>query len=104
MYRLTTPTITFTFPESVDLTLAENIYVTFANQQKRKIFEKIESDLTITAHSVGVFLSQEETKSLPDTVKVQLNWIYNDAGIKKRACSNTVTISVQENLKKEIIE
>ena len=104
MYRLTTPTITFTLPETVDLTLATNVFVTFATRQQKKIFEKTESDLNITAHTVGVFLSQAETKELTgDTVKVQLNWTYVENNITKRACSNIIDISVRENLKKEII-
>lgn len=104
MYRLTTPTITFHLPETVDLTQADEIFVTFANRQQKKILEKNESELTITATTVGVFLTQEETKSLTgDEVKVQLNWTYNEDGQVKRACSNIVNISVKENLKKEII-
>lgn len=104
MYRLTTPTITFTLPETVDLTLASNVYITFATRQQKKLFEKTESDLVITAHTVGVFLTQEDTQELTgDSVKVQLNWTYMDGGIKKRACSNIVDISVRDNLKKEII-
>lgn len=104
MYRLTTPTITFRLPETVDLTLADNIFVTFATRQQKKIFEKTESDLIITEHTVGVFLSQEETKDLTgDTIKVQLNWTYVEDNITKRACSNIVEIAVRENLKKEII-
>ena len=63
MYRLTTPTITFHLPETVDLTQADEIFVTFANRQQKKILEKNESELTITATTVGVFLTQEETKT-----------------------------------------
>ena len=104
MYRLTTPTITFTLPETVDMTLATNVFVTFATRQQKKILEKTESDLIITEHTVGVFLSQEETKNLTgDVVKVQLNWTYVESGVTKRACSNIIDISVRENLKKEII-
>lgn len=104
MYRLTTPTITFKLPETVDLTFASNLYVTFATKQQKKLFEKTESELDIAAHTVGVFLTQEETKELTgDIVKVQLNWTYIEGGITKRACSNIVDIAVRENLKKEII-
>lgn len=104
MYRLTTPTITFKLPETVDLTLASNLYVTFATKQQKKLLEKTESELDITAHTVGVFLTQEETKELiGDSVKVQLNWTYVEDDVTKRACSNIVEISVRENLKKEII-
>lgn len=105
MYRLTTPTITFLLPETVDLTLADNIYVTFATKQLRKLLEKTSTELEITAHTVGVFLTQEETQALTgDVVRVQLNWTYNEEGVTKRACSNIVDISIRENLKREIIE
>lgn len=106
MYKLTTPTITFTLPDTVDMTTAEELYVTFATRQSRPIFEKTKDDLEITTNTVGVFLSQEETQQLTgEVVKVQLNWTYIDEedNIKKRACSNIVDISVKENLKKEII-
>jgi len=105
MYRLTTPTITFTLPCSVDLTIAEDIYVTFATKQSRKLLEKSGAELEVFEHAVGVFLTQEETQLLTsDTVKVQLNWTYKEGGKTKRACSNIIDISVRENLKKEIIE
>lgn len=29
MYKITTPTVTFTFPAGVDMTHAENVFVTF---------------------------------------------------------------------------
>lgn len=107
MYRGTTPTFTFTLPDEVDLTLAENVYVTFAKMNETIIFtkDKDDEDIEIIAHSVEVYLTQEETLALPiGQVKVQLNWLYDDDGVTKRACSNKAVIQTSRNLIDEVLE
>lgn len=105
MYRGTTPTYTFTLPDEVDLTLASKVYVTFAKMDETIIFTKDNDDIEITAHSVEVYLTQEETLALPDgRIKVQLNWLYDDNGVTKRACSNKVVITTQKNLIDKVLE
>lgn len=99
MYRGTTPTYSFIMPEGVDLTLAQNVYVTFANVKDRVIFTKTGADLEVTASQVDVYLTQEETLSFPQgDVRVQLNWTYDQGGRTKRACSQKMTISTERNL------
>ena len=85
MYRLTTPTISFTFPQEVDMTLADEVYVTFTDTKNNILLEKKGSDLDVTATSVSLFLSQEDTIDFPTKgVRVQINWTYTDEGVLKK--------------------
>lgn len=105
MYRGTTPTFTFTLPETVDLTEADSVYVTFAEMDETLIYTKTGEELSIEEHSVEVYLTQEETLALPDgRVKVQLNWLYEEGTLLKRACSNIITIDANKNLLDEVLE
>ena len=104
MYRGTTPTYKFLMPKCVDLTEASDVFVTFSNESHVEILTKTGSDLEITSEYVAVYLSQEETLSFPNgKVLVQLNWLYNESGIKKRACSNILTVKSMRNLKNEVL-
>lgn len=58
MRRGTTPTHTFT--TDIDLTDAEVIFITY-EQSGKAVMEKTADDLTITADSLTVKLTQEET-------------------------------------------
>ncbi len=104
MYKITTPTVTFTFPAGVDMTQAENVFVTFSDLKSSKIIEKTGESLTITSNAVEVLLTQEDTQRFPvGTVKVQINWTYLDEGITKRACTDVMAFIVRDNLHPEII-
>ena len=105
MYRGTTPTYTFTLPETVDLTEADKVFVTFAKMSEEIIYTKENADLTIEAHSVAVYLTQEETLALPNgQLKVQLNWLDHQGTLLKRACSNKLVIETNKNLIDEVLE
>ena len=98
--RGTTPTFVLTFTEqTLDLTQAVNVYVTF--QSAGQTLTKTGEDLTVEAKQISVFLSQEETLAMGDTVKVQANWTKN-GGI--RAASDIVTYSLSDQLLREVIE
>ncbi len=100
MYRATTPTITFNIP--VDLTEASEVYVTFAYQGG--VLTKTSESLTITTSSVAVYLSQEETLTLPvGEVTAQINWLYEEEGAIKRACSNIIKVNISRNLIDEVL-
>lgn len=104
MYRGTTPTFTFTLPDEVDLTEADSVYVTFAKMDETTILTKTGEDLSVSEHSVEVYLTQEETLSLPTgRIKAQLNWLYDDEETIKRACSNKVVIQTNDNLIDEVL-
>ena len=105
--RGTTPTFKLSLPASVDLTKANNIYVSFS-QQSVKIVKSGE-DLEVSAHEVDVYLTQEESlkfvcytydgKSNP--VDIQLNWTYDDGS---RACSTIVSVNVGRNLIGKVLD
>ena len=104
MYRGTTPTYTFTMPEGVDLTLADEIYVTFCKTNDALIMTKTGADLVVSSDKVDVFLTQEETLAFPNGfVQVQLNWLYQEEGRSKRACSNKMRIKAEKNLIDEVL-
>ena len=103
MYRATTPTVTFNFPSTVDMTQASDVKVTF--KSKRYNLTKDSEDLVIDAHSVSVLLTQEETiKFALGNFEAQVNWLYNEGNIVKRACSNIVVLTANENLLNEVWE
>ena len=104
MYRGTTPTYTFTMPRGVDLTQASAVFVTFARKDESIIMTKTGDALDVSESTVEVYLTQEETLAFPNgTVQVQLNWIYQEGGKTKRACSNIMQISTRRNLVDEVI-
>lgn len=104
-YQGTTPTFSFTLPESVDLTLGSSHTLTFSYPETEQvILEKSEDDLDISEHQISVFLTQEETFLMPKRVKVQLNWLYQDGAKVRRACSAKKVIPWDTNLKKEVME
>lgn len=104
MYRGTTPTYTFILPETVDISLASQVYVTFCKMNGDLIYTKTGDDLNIAENSVEVYLTQEETLKFPNgSVQVQLNWIYSDENKDKRACSEIMTITAKKNLIDEVI-
>lgn len=95
-----TPTFTFTLPNTVDLTQAENVYVTF--RQANKELTKTGRDITVREHEVDVFLSQTETLGFErGTVRAQINWTYDDGN---RGETNIVSIEWAETLLREVLE
>lgn len=99
MTQATTPTFTLTVPNEVDLTQAAHIYFTLI--QGANIISKSDTDLTVTAHSVEVFLTQAETLPFKaGKAALQLNWTYPDGS---RACSNIASVSITANLLKVVV-
>lgn len=102
--RGTTPTFTLTFPSTgqnvVDLTQARNVYVTFKNGNKT--ITKTGEDLTVEAHSISVYLNQEETLSFTRFgTEIQANWTYENG---RRAASEIKTYSFSEQLLNKVVE
>lgn len=93
--RGTTPTITLTLDdETIDLTLASAVYVTFS--KKGLTVTKTGEDLTVAAQTVEVALSQTETLEFErGPVKVQLNWKFIDGS---RQASTVEKIDLTEQL------
>ena len=99
MVQATTPTFVLTLPNTVDLSLAENVY--FSLKQGANSIVKTGDALVIDGQTVSVYLSQEET--LPffgGIARLQLNWTYDNGS---RACSKIVSVPVGDNLLKEVL-
>ena len=97
-----TSTIVMRFPEgTVDFTLADTMV--FALRQGDVVLRKDSPDpsIEITANTVTVTLTQEETLMFePGVGKVQLNWLYGDG---KRGNSNEVGIYIYPNILPEVL-
>lgn len=101
IYKASTPTITATLPNGVDLTNALKVYVSFAKGEKTFLTVK---DPVVDGREVMVFLSQEETLAFPTgDVLMQLNWTYNDDEKVLRQPTNIGTIRVRRNLYDDVM-
>lgn len=99
MFRGTTPTYIFKTNDDIDLTIADKVYVTFSGMDEGEIMTKTDDALVVSADTIEVYLTQQETLSFPNgKIKVQINWLYGEEGRTKRACSQKMTIDAQKNL------
>ena len=104
MYKGTTPTYIFTFPEDVDISQADEIYVSIGDLNGEEILRLTGNDLDVVDNTVQIYLDQAQTLALPSgRARCQLNWIYQDGAKLKRACSQIMTISVRENMIGEVL-
>ena len=105
MIRATTPTFIFTIKsDTLDLTQAESIYVTFSQGSKK--ITKDGEDVTIDGtKTVSVWLTQEESLALSEgEMEVQINWTYEDAyGNHRRAATVVKSICVTNQLLRRIL-
>ena len=100
MYRGTTPTLIFTFPNDFDVTQASVVLVTISDRGT-PLFEKTGEDIEVDEHTVSVFLSQEETLRMPiGEVSCQINLLYAD---NTRVATNIVRVDWQKNLHNEVM-
>ena len=100
MVQATTPTFVLTLPQDVDLSEARNVY--FTATQSRIILTKTGEDLTIDRNVVSVYLTQAETLMFSvGKIELQLNWTYPNG---ERACTNVVSVDVDKNLLKKVVE
>ena len=98
--RGVTPTFTLTFTGDLDLTQAAHVYVSFKSGAVNIV--KSDSDLTIAAKSVSVYLNQSETLSISrGATAIQVNWTYGDGS---RAASDIVTYSFGDQLLNRVVE
>lgn len=111
MIRGTTPTFTFTIrpkrqTDTINLTEATHVYLTIL-QGKTEI-EKTESDMEITANTVEVWLTQEESLKLIEggnNCEIQINWTYLDANdTVRRAATRVKSIPIDKQLLRRVIE
>ena len=101
MIRGTTPTIYLTFDDA-DLTGASSVAVTFADAHGKKLLEKVDEGMNVSAGSIEIFLSQEETLRFPvGIVQIQVNVLF-PGGI--RAATQIMSIEWTQNFKNEVME
>lgn len=100
MYKGTTPTLTLTFPQEVDLTGAD-VYITFCNEQKNILMTLKDTDeeVDVQGNVIELTLSQAQTLRLTNRVFLQVNWTIGN----ERACSNVVEFDVKRNLVNEVL-
>lgn len=99
--RGTTPTYVLTFEEeTLDLTAANHVYVTF--RKGAKILTKTGTDIDVAPKRVEVYLNQKETLSFSQgEVEVQVNWTLGDGN---RACSEVVNVVLSRQLLEKVVE
>jgi len=94
-----TPTFILKIPNSVDLTLAENVYATF-KQGMIKV-TKTGDEIEVNEHQVSVYMGQTETLRFEKGyVDVQLNWVYADG---KRGETNIAKVEWDITLLREVL-
>lgn len=102
MYKGTTPTLTLTFDESINLSEAEHIVVTFATDYHKVITEKADSELTVEDNKIEITFTQAETLAMePGPMLVQVNLLYSDGN---RSASNIGQVEWLYNLKNEVMQ
>lgn len=100
MVQATTPTFLLTLPDTVDVSIINNMVFTIVSGNVS--VSKSGEDLKVEGNTVSVYLSQEDTLKLPVGVaQLQLNWTYENGS---RACSTIVNVRVDNNLYKEVME
>lgn len=99
--RATTPTFIHTFTaENLDLTTANNVYVTY--RQDSKVLTKTGDDIEVEPKQVTVYLTQEETLMFKvGRLECQVNWTYANGS---RAASNVKGIDLDANLLDRVVE
>lgn len=97
----TTPTFVLTLPDTVDLTEAQNVYVTF-NQGSQNSLTKTGNDIVVSAHQVDVYMAQKDTLQFRNgTVLIQMNWTFSGG---QRAATNVVSLDWDANLLKKVVK
>lgn len=103
MYKGTTPTLSLTFSEDIDLTQATQVVVTFSDSRQNVLMEKANTDLEVSAHQIDITLSQEETLAMPRDVLIQVNFLYVDGTTLRRAASTIAGLRFTNNLHAEVM-
>lgn len=108
MYKGATPTLTFTFPDIVDLTLAYKLWLTFTDtsEEANILFERTlqDNEVEVTENTVTTTLTQEDTLSCPKEVFVQCNYLFTDGTLVRRVPSRIVGLRFERNLKPVVLE
>ena len=107
MIPYTTPTLTITIQANVDLTEADEVFVTIT--QGGKTVTKTGEDVAVSESGTAVscWLTQNESMTFkPGTAEAQVNWIYTDVETQttRRAATDPVSVAIGQQLYKRVIE
>lgn len=93
-----TPTIIVRFPQEIDLTDAEHVYVSF--RQGVKLL-RLDEGFDVSAHQVDVYLEQAQTLMfIPGEMTMQVNWTYPSG---QRGATKKIRILVDSNHLLEVL-
>ena len=105
MIRGTTPTFTLTISGDVDLSLADNVYVSI--RQGTVDIELTGDELEIDGNVILCWIPQQKSLKLIENAKakIQVNWTYRDgqSGDVKRAATIVKEITVLEQLIRRVL-
>ncbi len=100
MYKGTTPTLIFQFPNDFDATEATQIIVTIS-AKGIPVIELTGDDIDVEATTVSCWLSQSQTLMMPTgEAAAQINLLYSDG---QRVATNIVRFDWQRNLHNEVM-
>ena len=101
--RGTTPTFVLIFEEEdLDLTMAQNVYVTFRSKGSSYAVTKTGNDLAVTEKEISVYLSQDETFRFGEgSIEIQANWTTSHGD---RYASEIATYCISKQLLNQVIE
>lgn len=95
-----TPTITFTLPQEIDLTEAENVYLVL--KQGNLELTKSNEELTVQDNIVSVYLTQAETLQFEvGRVEAEIDWTYADGS---RGETDTAYIDWARTLMRKVLK
>lgn len=101
MYKVTTPTLVFTFPSGFKPNQFNKVILTFSANKATPLLEKNKSDLTIDTSSVTYTLTQAETLLFPaGRIYCQINFVNADGS---RIATEIQAINVINNLHNQVI-
>ena len=104
MIKGTTPTFVLELTnQEIDLTEAQNVYVSFEQGTVNLEKKTGNSGVTVEAHRVLVYLTQAESLQFVanKSIKCQINWTYSDGS---RAATTQKSISIGPNLINRVID
>lgn len=106
MVHYTTPELTFVIDnDGVDISSAENIYVTF--KQNTSLVTKTGEDISVEdGNTIKVWLSQEESAYfIPGPVSIQINWTFLDGdGKLQRVSTGIKQVQITQNLLPRVVD
>lgn len=107
MIQATTPTVILTLPNTVDLSTAQEVYVSFRQRSALAANNVLTKTLgpsvwLADGHTINVYLTQTETLGfIPSrAIEVQVNWITNGT----REATLIAYLNISNNLIPEVIE